>query len=532
MAGKIESKMWAYMDSMRNSMNLEEILNSVALLEEVKIDSLGEELSKEEVYEKMLLAADRLHVPNPFKDVDDCYRAYLQFDDVDWERLLYVCLNYERMGAILVPDVLFSEMSSFIKDEGMEILVAEAEKYVPNLKAMVDKHKNCHFTFTSMNALYARIIERIFINYKNVRVVNTSIYSYDFLKEKYDLILSVPTFGGRDLTEEYENFICREYDMVALENLLLHLAPAGKLVIIMPARITFAGGRVSNLRRFVTRMYSLEEIAELPDGIFQKTGIKTFLLVIGDGRTDDVIVRKYKAVGRKTKRGPVEALELLEDTFVMADELEENDDWNIDKLLAQQDEEYMRYQTSGMRKIQLGEVAEIFRGKSVSKKDTNGGIGVVNISNIGQYEIDYNSMDKIDEVERKVQKYILQEGDVVIPARGTAIRSAVFHEQSYPCIASSNVIVIRPKDNVLKSLYLKIFIDSQIGNSMISSLQQGMTVMNVSYKDLNYLEVPFPYIEEQEKVAAEYEKAYRNYIDTISEAEKKWSDILSRLQDF
>ena len=85
---------------------------------------------------------------------------------------------------------------------------------------------------------------------------------------------------------------------------------------------------------------------------------------------------------------------------------------------------------------------------------------------------------------------------------------------------------------MLKSLYLKIFIDSPIGNSMISSLQQGMTVMNVSYKDLNYLEIPFPSKEDQEQVAVKYETAYKKYISTISEAEKKWSDTLRRLQDF
>ena len=56
----------------------------------------------------------------------------------------------------------------------------------------------------------------------------------------------------------------------------------------------------------------------------------------------------------------------------------------------------------------------------------------MNISNIGQYEIDYDGLDKLEEEERKVANYILQDGDVLLPARGTAIRTAVFREQSYP----------------------------------------------------------------------------------------------------
>ena len=216
----------------------------------------------------------------------------------------------------------------------------------------------------------------------------------------------------------------------------------------------------------------------------------------------------------------------------MLEELEEIGDWSIDKLLTQQDEEYMKYQASDTRKIQLGEVAEIFRGKSVSKKDTNGDIGVVNISNIGQFEVDYSSLDKLDEEERKVQSYVLQEGDVLIPARGTAIRTAVFEKQSYLCIASSNVIIIRPDPRKLNSTYLKIFIDSPIGSSLISSLQQGMTVMNISYKDLKVLEVPFPTLNEQERIAKEYKESYTEYVKSISEAEKRWHDTLSKLQKF
>ncbi len=119
-------------------------------------------------------------------------------------------------------------------------------------------------------------------------------------------------------------------------------------------------------------MYKLEMIAELPDGIFQNTGIKTYLITVAAGRTEDVVIRRYEAVDRKTKRGPVEKMDITEDTFAMSEELEEIGDWSIDKLLTQQDEEYMKYQASDTRKIQLGEVAEIFRGKSVSKKIPTG----------------------------------------------------------------------------------------------------------------------------------------------------------------
>jgi len=216
----------------------------------------------------------------------------------------------------------------------------------------------------------------------------------------------------------------------------------------------------------------------------------------------------------------------------LSDELEELGDWNINKIFSQQDEEWLKFQESSVRRTALGDVAEIFRGKSVTKKDPTGNIGVVNISNIGEYDIDYDNLDHLEEEERKVMNYLLKEGDVLIPARGTAIRTAIFHEQSYPCIASSNVIVIRPEPKMLNSTYLKLFLDSPLGEKMINGVQQGITIINISYKDLKSLEIPLPSIEEQQQKADEYIRELTIYKDTIAAAEKRWNEVLYKLREF
>ena len=68
---------------------------------------------------------------------------------------------------------------------------------------------------------------------------------------------------------------------------------------------------------------------------------------------------------------------------------------------------------------------------------------------------------------------------LLIPARGTAIRVAVFKEQSYPCIASSNVIVIRAKSKELNPTYLKVFFDSSLGRKILLLHQQGMYIQGM-----------------------------------------------------
>lgn len=328
--------------------------------------------------------------------------------------------------------------------------------------------------------------------------------------------------------------MCREYDMVALENLSYHLNNGGEMVIILPGRITFAVGKAADLRSFVQSNYTIKELAELPDGILEYTGIKTYLLDIENTRPgdEDVIIRRYSAAERSSKRTTVTELSIQDDTFVMLSELEDQDNWSIDRIFARQDEEYSDFQNSAIRKDFLGNVAQVFRGKSVTKKTENGAIGVVNISNIGEYEIDYENLDSIDEDERKIANYILREGDILLPGRGTSIRTSVFQTQSFPCIAHSNVIVIRPDEKKLDSVYLKVFLDSPIGNKVINGMQQGTTTMNISYKDLAAIEIPVPPMTEQKTVAREYIKELRKYMNTVKEARKRWEGVLGELQSF
>lgn len=527
-------KLYLLWNMMRGTTAADQFMTATILLDEVKNTLPDEENTMDNAYIALLAAADKLKVNNPFQDRELFFMLLQEMKKlkrVNWEYALEQELRTCRYP--LVPEVLVKLLSSRMTEKPETVLIGEADKFVPHLTDLIGENLDKRFTLTAQNIMHAEVLKRVFADYENVEVVVANIYQYEFVSQRYDLIFASPAFNGRNLAED-QTFICREYDMVALENLSLHLNSGGELVIILPGRITFASGRVNDLRQFIQQNYTIKELAELPEGIFEYTGIKTYLLDIENCRPgdDDITIRRYSAGERKSRRAKVNELVVEDDTFVLLDELLMQGDWNVSRFFEMQDEEWMRYQNSGTRKEQIGDVARVFRGKTVTQKDPNGGIGVVNISNIGDYEIDYDGLDHIDEEERKVANYLLQEGDVLLPARGTAIRTAIFRQQKYPCIASSNVIVIRPDAKLLDGLYLKIFLDSPLGNKMISSAQQGMTVMNISYKDLNVLEIPIPPLKEQQCTATEYAKELKQYRETVTAAEERWKGVLKKLQKF
>ncbi|WP_069514458.1 MULTISPECIES: restriction endonuclease subunit S [Lysinibacillus] len=538
MVKESEKATFEYINLFRAYMEMDSYVPAALLVAETKEEYLSREISdesEERIYETMLSVADRLDIVNPFKDKAQFVRVYKACSDFrgDFEWEILMAKSSRGFRYISVSNALFNEYNSRFNLESDTVLIAEGEKFIPNLKKFVDEHPGCNFTITTEDTISLHVINKIFAGYKNVEILNASIYQYGFTTNRYDLIFSVPNFGTRNLAED-ENFMCRDPDAVALENLLLHTTAGGELVITMPARITYAQGKNGELRRFVQQTYRVKEIAELPEGTFEGTGIKTYLIDVVNTKPgdDDVTVRRYKAEKRKNRRDIADELVIEEETFVMSDELDELGDWNINKIFSQQDEEWLKFQESSVRKVAMGDVAEIFRGKSVSKKDPTGSIGVVNISNVGEYDIDYDSLDHFDEEERKIKNYLLKEGDVLIPARGTAIRTAIFQEQSYPCIASSNIIVIRPETKMLNSTYLKLFLDSPLGEKMISSVQQGSVIINISYKDLYALEIPLPSIEEQQRKADEYTKELIIYKETIVAAENRWNEAVDKLREF
>ena len=530
---KINDSTWRYIDSLKGYMTPEAYLSAALLTDEVMHSA--KDKSSSSLYTRLLQCADKAGVANPFPNEGvfyDFYRLVSEGGKFNWGQLLKLTMEYIRIPVL--PKALVTLMMEAFRQKRGTVMITEAEKFAAYLSGIIEEHPDSKFLLTTQNQDYQKVLEKMCDGYKNVSVTLTNIYHYEFINKRFDLILSNPIFGGRDLVDD-SHFICRETDFVALENLSLHLNTGGLLEIVLPARISFAAGKAADLRQFIQSNYSIRELSELPEGTFNRTNIKTYLLKVENTRPsedEDIDIKRYSAGDRKNRREQLSSLNVEDDTFVMLPELEEQGNWSVDRIFAKQDEDFVAFQNSATRKELLKNVAEVFRGKAVRGKDPDGNIGVVNISNIEAFDIDYDGLDKISLDDRKIATYILEDGDILLPARGTAIRTAVFHKQPYTCIASSNLIVIRPNSELLDSTYLKIFIDSPIGKKLVTGTQQGLSTMNISYKDLGDIEIPLPPLEKQQRIAKTYLEELKNYQETVRNAERRWESVLKKVQQF
>ena len=355
------------------------------------------------------------------------------------------------------------------------------------------------------------------------------IYSYGFTSERFDLIIAIPVFGGRMLVNG-EDFISREPDLIAVQNLLYHINIEGELVIILPAKITFGGGSAAALRDYIESNYKIKEICALPTGLFTPyTAIRTYLFVLSTGTTDDVVLKQYESNKAIRKNSTCKKLIVTNEQLLFNDEFAGLNGWNIDIAFLEEDDDIRAFSASPVKKLPLRDVSTIFRGKAISSKASSGNIGVINISNITDTGIDYANLDYIVDEERKVSRYILQNGDVLVTARGTTVKIAVFEEQSTICIPSANINVIRPTE-LLDGTYLKLFLESPVGTKMLKSLQRGTGVVNINFKDMNELEVPVLPLEAQKALVQEYNTGLNLYKETIAAAEDGWRGVQEKIK--
>ncbi|HUG67212.1 MAG TPA: N-6 DNA methylase [Pirellulaceae bacterium] len=127
-------------------------------------------------------------------------------------------------------------------------------------------------------------------------------------KDRYDVILSNPPYGGKMAAELQTNFRVRSSatECLFLQHIMRHLAKGGRAAVIIPEGVLFRGGPDQKVRQELLEHFNVHTILSLPAGCFLPyTGVKTNVLFFdrpasaspsplrGEGRGDGPASGKY-----------------------------------------------------------------------------------------------------------------------------------------------------------------------------------------------------------------------------------------------
>lgn len=454
-------------------------------------------------------------------DRDLFYKLFHAGKDLHLLEYALMTLQQDRVtGGVIVHSGIVESFVTQCKERSYRsLLITEAEKYIKGI--IETKLYNNPFTVTLLteNYILGKLFRTYFESYENIKIIQGSIYQPLPLEDEYDAILTIPNFGMKMNDDDYS---IRESEGAAVSNLLPLLGDGGMMSVTFPARMMFQSGTVANWRQQTNERYPVRSIYLLPDGILRPyTSVKTYQIEFQKAQANEVVLGrmafdKTKLINEREKS-------------IHPDQFRQLDNWRIELFLDEDQDMLRSFQEKEMPKVKLRDVADIFRGKSVLKQDLKAGnIKVLNISNLDDGEVLLDQLETIDEEERKVKRYEILPGDLVMTCRGTVNKFAVFPETDGIVIASANILVVRFKSTI-HSHFAKIFLESPTGIALIQSFQRGTTVMNLNPADVAEIELPLISEEEQFNRINRYIEEKECYKATVREATVRWEQVKNKL---
>ncbi|MDD2745515.1 MAG: class I SAM-dependent DNA methyltransferase [Candidatus Gracilibacteria bacterium] len=136
-------------------------------------------------------------------------------------------------------------------------------------------------------------------------------------KDRYDIILANPPFGGKEKEQIQQNFIfpTTATEMLFLQHIAKMLKTSGRTGIVVPEGVLFNTSEAfKNIKKEILENYNLHTIISLPAGVFLPySGVKTNIIFFDRvGVTRDIWYHEINLGRKLTKNKPISYAEIKE----------------------------------------------------------------------------------------------------------------------------------------------------------------------------------------------------------------------------
>ncbi len=165
-----------------------------------------------------------------------------------------------------------------------------------------------------------------------------------------------------------------------------------------------------------------------------------------------------------------------------------------------------------MKKIRLRDVADVItKGTtptSIGYEFVNKGINFIKVESItedGAF-IENKFAYITDECNKKLSRSQLQENDILFSIAGAIGRVAIVDKNILPANTNQALAIIRLHKGVYEYNFLKYILKSPAISKQFEKQKQGVAQINLSLKNIGDFEIPVISIEQQKKIADEFDK--------------------------
>ena len=357
------------------------------------------------------------------------------------------------------------------------------------------------------------------------------------LLKEFDSVLSFPPFSLRGNLEikndRFNRFNFQRgsvLDIAHFEHILAQTK--NKAVVLMAVGFTYRSGSEEEFRKYLIEKNYLEAIIQLPPNLHSATSIETTFFVINKNKTDDKVhfinLKDESFIKRDGRQLVFKSLDEIIDIYTNKKEIENisclisNDEitqnnysFAIDRYVIAQDAKEMQKALERFELIELENIADIRRSQLF--KDENKGLEVFEISpsdfSKAGFTLECGKIKQIGSQEKRLDTYELQSYDVLLSTKGTIGKVAIIGEITKPMIASQAIQVIRIRDGEKeeKAVSLYMFLKSDLGQTILSSLVAGVAMPQISTVEIKKLNVPKLNKDEEKKLFLNFNSELEMY---------------------
>lgn len=360
---------------------------------------------------------------------------------------------------------------------------------------------------------------------------------------KFDKIVQVVPFGFRLSSsldnDEYGRFPFGPLSKMAgtlayISNAISSLKPTGgKAVVLVSAGDLYRGGSEARIRKNILAYDLIETVISLPANMFYSTGIETAIIVLDNDKSSQsekqvqfIKVNDEMTRGtRINKQLKAEALEQILELYHSKKEVPglaanipvseiKNGDLSVESYIKQVEftvngeEIHVNYKKlQSLDTLTLDRVAEIGRGYNFSSKDESdtGEYQVIRITDLTETGIDYTKLISVNPRQVDLSSYLVQKGDILLSVRGSTNKVELIEDGHDKLLVHANLVSLRVRAGYDEH-FLKLYLESSLGQILLTTLARGTTVKQISIQDLRLLPVPNLSLARQQEIVASYQR--------------------------
>lgn len=161
-----------------------------------------------------------------------------------------------------------------------------------------------------------------------------------------------------------------------------------------------------------------------------------------------------------------------------------------------------------MKKVKVGNIAKIFNGYSFKSTEySEVGFQVIRITNVQNGYISNDNQKFIELKNKSLEKFILNEGDILISLTGNVGRVGKIGKENLPAVLNQRVgkVIVQSKEVI--SDYLFHILKSDVVESKLIENAKGIAQKNIGSSDIENIEIPLPSLEDQKRIVKILDRA-------------------------